>query len=224
MWVSSRPVGLPILRAVTTAKPRTARASQLCITGLVRRAPKVLQHQLRSVAVDTTPRIITTRIAEIHSTKQAIEKERMASTTPSSGPSATTIVAGIASLLAVSGIGYAFYFDYRRRSDPEFRKYLKRQHKKVAKEVNESSKAAEEEQKLKIRAVVDEANEEGFPRDPEETEAYFMQEVARGEGMCQDGSDPVEAALCFYKALKVYPQPRELISIYDKTVPKVSSQ
>jgi len=27
--------------------------------------------------------------------------------------------------------------------------------------------------------------------------------------------------LCFYRALKVYPQPRELINIYDKTVPKV---
>lgn len=34
------------------------------------------------------------------------------------------------------------------------------------------------------------------------------------------GSDNVEAALCFYKALKVYPQPKDLISIYDKTVPK----
>lgn len=30
----------------------------------------------------------------------------------------------------------------------------------------------------------------------------------------------MEAALCFYKALKVYPQPRDLIQIYDKTVPK----
>lgn len=26
--------------------------------------------------------------------------------------------------------------------------------------------------------------------------------------------------MCFYKALKVYPQPSDLISIYDKTVPK----
>ena len=26
--------------------------------------------------------------------------------------------------------------------------------------------------------------------------------------------------MCFYKALKVYPQPRDLMSIYDKTVPK----
>jgi MAS20 protein import receptor len=35
------------------------------------------------------------------------------------------------------------------------------------------------------------------------------------------GSDNVEAALSFYKALKVYPTPSELISIYDKTVTKV---
>ncbi|KAJ4332838.1 mitochondrial import receptor subunit tom20 [Ascochyta clinopodiicola] len=34
------------------------------------------------------------------------------------------------------------------------------------------------------------------------------------------GADNVEAALCFYRALKVYPNPRELINIYDKTVPK----
>lgn len=34
------------------------------------------------------------------------------------------------------------------------------------------------------------------------------------------GADLIEAALCFYRALKVYPQPRELIGIYDKTVAK----
>ena len=34
------------------------------------------------------------------------------------------------------------------------------------------------------------------------------------------GADNIEAALCFYRALKVYPNPRELINIYDKTVPK----
>lgn len=31
------------------------------------------------------------------------------------------------------------------------------------------------------------------------------------------GTDNVEAALCFYKALKVYPTPSDLITIYDKT-------
>ena len=69
--------------------------------------------------------------------------------------------------------------------------------------------------------MVSEAIEEGYPRDQEEREAYFMQEVAKGEALSTDGSDPAAAALCFYKALKVYPQPKELITIYDNTVPKV---
>jgi import receptor subunit TOM20 len=145
----------------------------------------------------------------------------MASTTPSQSISTSTIVFASVGTLAAGALAYAVYFDYRRRTDVEFRKSLKKQHKKVSKLQELSAKEAEKGQKEKIRRVVEEANEEGFPRDPEETEGYFMQEVARGEGMCQDGSDPVDAALCFYKALKVYPQPRELISIYDKTVPKV---
>merc|ERR1712225_58091 len=59
-----------------------------------------------------------------------------------------------------------------------------------------------------------------IPSDVEEREAYFMQEVAQGEGLAGAGTDNVEAALCFYKALKVYPTPSDLITIYDKTVPK----
>ena len=72
----------------------------------------------------------------------------------------------------------------------------------------------------------------------EEKEGYFLSMVGRGEQLCSDGlgspnffnltghqltfngSDPVEAALCFYRALKVYAQPRQLMSIYDSTVPK----
>jgi mitochondrial import receptor subunit TOM20 len=34
------------------------------------------------------------------------------------------------------------------------------------------------------------------------------------------GSDLVGAALSFYKALKVYPEPQQLIEIYDNTVAK----
>lgn len=135
--------------------------------------------------------------------------------------STSTVILATAGTLAAGALAYAVYFDYRRRSDPEFRKSLKKQHKKVQKAKEEEGKAAEQGQKERIKQAVIEANEDGFPRDPEETEGYFMQEVAKGEGMCQDGSDPVDAALCFYKALKVYPQPRELITIYDKTVPKV---
>ncbi|KAI6788220.1 hypothetical protein KC367_g6499 [Hortaea werneckii] len=144
----------------------------------------------------------------------------MAATQPGQQTSFTTIALASAGVVATGCLAYVVYFDYRRRNDIDFRKSLKKQHKKVSKANEIEAKSAEKGQKEKIRRAVDEANEDGFPKDPEETEGYFMQEVARGESMCTDGSDPVDAALCFYKALKVYPQPRELISIYDKTVPK----
>lgn len=145
----------------------------------------------------------------------------MASTVPSQQTSLTTILLASAGVITAGAFAYAVYFDHKRRSDPAFRKTLKKQHKKVAKAMEQEAKASENAQKDKIKQVVEEANDEGFPRDPEETEAYFMQEVAQGEQMATSGADPVETALCFYRALKVYPNPRELISIYDKTVPKV---
>lgn len=69
---------------------------------------------------------------------------------------------------------------------------------------------------------MDEAKEEGFPTSVEEKEAYFLDQVTMGEQLGTDPSRHIEAALAFYRGLKVYPQPGDLISIYDKTVPKVS--
>ncbi|KAF2473771.1 protein import receptor MAS20 [Lindgomyces ingoldianus] len=142
----------------------------------------------------------------------------MSSSTSSIKPS--TIAAITAGTVVTGFLAYAVYFDHRRRTDPEFRKQLKRESKRQARAAKEEAEAQGKEQKKAIRDAVERANEEGFPKDPEEVEAYFMQEVAQGEGLCQQGADSIEAALCFYRALKVYPQPRELINIYDKTVPK----
>ena len=147
----------------------------------------------------------------------------MASTNPSR-LSYTTIALTTAALLTSAGVAYALYFDHRRRTDPAFRTSLRKQRAKLNKLSASATLSAEKAQKDAIRAAVEDANAEGFPTDPEETEGYFMQEVARGEALCAEGVSGeagVEAALCFYRALKVYPQPRELIGIYDKTVPKV---
>ncbi|KAF2492001.1 protein import receptor MAS20 [Lophium mytilinum] len=132
----------------------------------------------------------------------------------------STIVAVSAGAVVTGLLAYAVYFDHRRRTDPDFRKALKRESKKQAKAAKEEAQLQSVQQKKLVRQAVDAANEEGFPTDAEEVEAYFMQEVARGEQLCQDGAEAIDAALCFYRALKVYPQPRELITIYDKTVPK----
>lgn len=75
-----------------------------------------------------------------------------------------------------------------------------------------------------IKQVVEEAKLEGFPTSVEEKEAYFLEQVTQGETLGTDPSRAIEAALAFYKGLKVYPQPGDLISIYDKTVPKVGSR
>ena len=134
---------------------------------------------------------------------------------------------------------YAVYFDHKRRSDPGFRKALRRESRREARAAKEEAEAQGAQQKRAIRTAVSQAREEGFPTEIEEKETYFMQEVGRGETLCQDGmcsfnmrsqstesdnslaeSQRIDAATCFYKALKVYPQPRDLISIYDKTVPK----
>lgn len=151
----------------------------------------------------------------------------------------STIAAISVGTVVTGFVAYAIYFDHRRRTDPEFRKQLKRESKRQARAAKEEAEAQGKEQKKAIREAVARANEDGFPKDPEEVEAYFMQEVAQGEGMVQSGmwrvclaafgdgtnrsagADSIEAALCFYRALKVYPNPRELINIYDKTVPKV---
>jgi len=133
----------------------------------------------------------------------------------------TSTVVSISVGTVVTGLlAYAVYFDYRRRNDPEFRKALKRESRRQARIAKEEAETQGKQQREDIKAAVQEAIEEGFPTDIEEKEAFFMQQIAQGEALAGDASDPVGAALCFYKGLKVYPEPQSLIGIYDNTVPK----
>ncbi|KAL8841422.1 MAG: hypothetical protein Q9205_000710 [Flavoplaca limonia] len=132
----------------------------------------------------------------------------------------TTVALATLGAVTTGLLAYAAYFDHKRRTDPEFRKNLKRESRRIARVAKEEAEAQGANQKRRIRQTVTEAQEEGFPTNVEEKEAYFMNEVGRGEVLCQNEKTHVEAALCFFRALKVYPQPGDLISIYDKTVPK----
>lgn len=82
---------------------------------------------------------------------------------------------------------YAIYFDHRRRTDVEFRKALKRDSRREARVAKDEAEAEGAQQKAAIKAAVRGACEEGFPTDVEEREAYFMNEISRGEGLSQDG-------------------------------------
>ncbi|TIB01726.1 hypothetical protein E3P94_01329 [Wallemia ichthyophaga] len=132
----------------------------------------------------------------------------------------------VAAATALVGFtSYAVYFDYKRRNDTAFRKSLK----KAAVKQGKADKAAAEkgamEMQVALKAAVLEANieVEAFKRSvtgAEQGEAYFMQNVGNGEVLASMGPESaLKAATAFFKALKVYPSPVELLMIYERTVP-----
>ncbi|KAJ8106852.1 hypothetical protein ONZ43_g6919 [Nemania bipapillata] len=130
-------------------------------------------------------------------------------------------IATISVATAATGLlAYAVYFDYQRRKNPDFRKTLRREERRQVRAEKEEAVAQSKEKRRTIQAAVDAAIEEGFPSGVNEKEQYFMEYVQQGETLASDPSLTCDAALAFYKALKVYPTPRDLISIYDKTVDK----
>ncbi|KAK4125999.1 protein import receptor MAS20 [Parathielavia appendiculata] len=137
----------------------------------------------------------------------------------SSTSSRTAAVATVAAV-AAGVLAYAVYFDYRRRHSPEFRRQLRRSQRQQARAEKSKAEAQLNEQRQAIKDAVDEAKEEGFPGSAEEKEAYFLEQVQAGELLGADPTKAIDAALAFYKALKVYPTPGDLINIYDKTVSK----
>ncbi|KAJ3515014.1 hypothetical protein NM208_g15013 [Fusarium decemcellulare] len=122
--------------------------------------------------------------------------------------------------LLLPSLGYAVYFDHQRRHQAEFRRNLRRNERKQARAEKEEAEASTQQQRKTIRSFVEAAQEEGFPSGVEEREAFFNEQVMAGEMLSQDPSKTLESALAFYKGLKVYPAPGDLIRIYDSTVPK----
>lgn len=70
-----------------------------------------------------------------------------------------------------------------------------------------------------VQDVLKTVSQETFPEAPEEKEKYFMEQVAAGEALCQQGLLN-ESVPHFYKALKIYPAPLELVMIYQQTLPE----
>ena len=97
-------------------------------------------------------------------------------------------------------VGYVAYFDHKRRSDPEFRKALKRESRREARAAKEQAEAQGEQQKEAIKDAVNKARDEGFPTDVEDKEAYFMNEVAQGEVLCQDSMSDLDQLIALVHA------------------------
>jgi mitochondrial import receptor subunit TOM20 len=99
----------------------------------------------------------------------------------------TTVIAACVGTAVTGFVAYAIYFDHRRRTDPEFRKALKRDARRYEREVKEAAEREGAQRKKAIRDAVEQAKAEGFPTNPEEIDEYFLYEVNQGEIMCKDG-------------------------------------
>ena len=84
-------------------------------------------------------------------------------------------------------LAYAVYFDHKRQTDPEFRKALKRNNRRMERAVKEEAEAHGAMQREVIKKVVQQAKDEGFPTDLEDKESYFMSQVAQGEALTGEG-------------------------------------
>ncbi|KAG6813431.1 hypothetical protein H0H92_011128 [Tricholoma furcatifolium] len=137
----------------------------------------------------------------------------------------------LSSVLAITGItilggfvAYAVYFDHKRRSDPDFRKKLRKEKKRVDKSIAESQppkQESEDGEKLTaaLREALEQLKKEEPPATPQQKEAFFMEQVALGEQLAARGPALwIPAAMAFYRALKVYPAPMELLHIYQGTI------
>lgn len=125
------------------------------------------------------------------------------------------------STIALSGVAYVAWWDYKRRNDPLFRKKIRKEHKKAHRHAKLADERAKQAQQEDLRDGFEKIKAETVPTLAEEREQYFMQNVAAGEQLSTMGpASYVTAALSFYRALRVYPSPVELIMIYQKTVPE----
>lgn len=86
----------------------------------------------------------------------------------------------------------AVYFDYKRRNDANFRKALRRDKKKHQSAQKHQEAAANAAQRQQVAGALKQVAEEGFPTDAEEREGYFMNELAQGELLCQEGMCSIE--------------------------------
>lgn len=126
-------------------------------------------------------------------------------------------VASVTGITLLTGfLGYAVYFDYKRRNDPTFRSRLRKDAKRTKKETKKALQRREKEEEQFLQSIVNEASRSG----PAPDEQTFSQNVQIGEMLAAQGPEHhLQAAAAFFKALKAYPSPMELLMIYQQAVP-----
>ena len=127
----------------------------------------------------------------------------------------------ISSLTVTAVLCYIVYFDYNRRHSADFRKKLKKTNKNHYKQQLKSKQNAK---KVKLELIklrlLKSLEDEPIPTDLANKEQLFIDHVGKGEQLAAVPGKEIDSALHFYRALAVYPNPTDLLSIYQRTVPE----
>lgn len=124
------------------------------------------------------------------------------------------------SVAAAGFLAYAAYFDYTRRNDPNFRKSLKKRAIRLEKDDAKAKTQAAKARKIAVKkALLADVLANPPPTDAAQKENYFLEQISLGERLAPIPGKQLEAALCFYKALTVYPNPTDVLNVYKNSVP-----
>lgn len=149
-------------------------------------------------------------------------------------PSLVSLLFTGATLVSLT-VGYAIYFDYKRRNDSSFRRKVKKDMKlleKIAHVVPEPEPTLDD-----LQERIDHTHPQEFPqfdstgvdlqieeilmKPGPEREKIFYGLLLKGEGLVKTGNkqDMENGIQCFYKALCLLPNPTELLTILQNTIP-----
>ncbi|CAJ0581921.1 unnamed protein product, partial [Mesorhabditis spiculigera] len=112
-----------------------------------------------------------------------------------------------AGLAGAAFVGYAIYFDYKRRSAPDYKQKVRENRRRKA-------------LRKGGRVVAARGNPMGLPdpRNPASMQAFFLQEVQLGEELMAAGNVE-QGALHIANAIILCGQSQQLMTIFEQTLP-----
>ncbi|TKR60936.1 hypothetical protein L596_028117 [Steinernema carpocapsae] len=113
-------------------------------------------------------------------------------------------IGAIAGITGCAFVGYAVYFDRKRRSDPNYKQQI-RENRRV------KSKRGRGSSSKRMTRVPDVNN-------PTEMQAFFLQEVQLGEELIAEGQVE-EGVKHLCNAIMMCGQPQQLLQIFQQTLP-----
>lgn len=128
--------------------------------------------------------------------------------------------------IAVLGlVGYSVYFDYRRRSDPEFRKQIRKSNRKAKTILDTYEKNRSSSAPSAAPSGLGEFSmkdfEEPKPENPELLGEWILKQLQMGEALLAQGPQAIEPAMtCFIRALLNFPNPDQLLSMLSRSIPQ----